>query len=575
MQYKSKRQHFDIVRSQLDSERSSFIAHWRDIADHILPRRARFTLPDANKGDKKNQKIIDSTATLAARTLRSGMMSGITSPARPWFRLTTTDPELAEFGSVKNWLDIVQNRMMTSYLRSNLYNILPIMYGDLGVFGTAPVSIEEDLTGDVFHAKSFPVGSYMIAKDFKGKVNTFIRDFRMTVAQIIETFAEYDPITKKPIWDNISTHVRNLYDQGNYEAWIDICHIIMPNRFHNDAKGLAKFKKYISVYYEMGTGYDSGKDSDIFLRESGYDYFPILCPRWEVTGEDVYGTSCPGMESLGDIKQLQHGERRIMEAVDKIIRPPMTGPTSLKNTVVSTLPGEITYTDVSGEGKGLRPVHEVQFRIQEMEAKQAQIRNRIQRAFYEDLFLMLANTDRRQITAREIDERHEEKLLALGPVLEQLNQDFLDPLTDIAFDIHLRQGLIPLPPQELAGMELKVEYISIMAQAQKMLGVSGVERFTGFIGNMAQVDPSVLKKIKPEQIVDVYADMMSIPPSIVRTDEEVQLIKAQEAAAMQAQQQMAMMQQGSQIAKNLAQSPLNKDAALGAIIDTANTGRIV
>ena len=575
MIYKSKRQHFDIIKNQLESERASFLSHWRDISDHILPRRSRFSLAEANRGEKKNQKIIDSTATLAARTLRSGMMSGITSPARPWFRLTTPDSELSEFGPVKRWLDIVQNRMTTSYLKSNLYNTLPIMYGDLGVFGTAPVSIEEDLTGDVLLTKSFPVGSYSIAKDDKGKVNTFFREFRMTVAQVVDTFAKYDSKTGKPNWDNISIHIKNLYDTANYEAWIDVSHIIMPNRDHDMSRAQPKFKKFLSYYYESGTSYDLKGYEDTYLRESGYDYFPILCPRWETTGEDVYGTTCPGMEALGDIKQLQHGERRIMEAVDKMIRPPMTGPSSLKQTVVSTLPGEITYADSTQTGQGLRPVFQVQFQIQEMEMKQAQVRSRIQRAFYEDLFLMLANTDRRQITAREIDERHEEKLLALGPVLEQLNQDFLDPLTDIAFDIHVRQGLIPPAPPELHGVNLKVEYISIMAQAQKMLGVSGVERFTGFVGQMASVDPNVLKKIKPEQIVDVYADMMSVPSSIIRTDEEVEAIKQAEAAQQQQMQQMAMMQQQAQVAKDLSQTSLEKDKALGAILETANSGRIV
>jgi hypothetical protein len=476
---------------------------------------------------------------------------------------------------VKRWLDIVQNRMTTSYLKSNLYNTLPIMYGDLGVFGTAPVSIEEDLTGDVLLTKSFPVGSYSIAKDDKGKVNTFFREFRMTVAQVVDTFAKYDSKTGKPNWDNISIHIKNLYDTANYEAWIDVSHIIMPNRDHDMSRAQPKFKKFLSYYYESGTSYDLKGYEDTYLRESGYDYFPILCPRWETTGEDVYGTTCPGMEALGDIKQLQHGERRIMEAVDKMIRPPMTGPSSLKQTVVSTLPGEITYADSTQTGQGLRPVFQVQFQIQEMEMKQAQVRSRIQRAFYEDLFLMLANTDRRQITAREIDERHEEKLLALGPVLEQLNQDFLDPLTDIAFDIHVRQGLIPPAPPELHGVNLKVEYISIMAQAQKMLGVSGVERFTGFVGQMASVDPNVLKKIKPEQIVDVYADMMSVPSSIIRTDEEVEAIKQAEAAQQQQMQQMAMMQQQAQVAKDLSQTSLEKDKALGAILETANSGRIV
>jgi hypothetical protein len=185
---------------------------------------------------------------------------------------------------------------------------------------------------------------------------------------------------------------------------------------------------------------------------------------------------------------------------------------------------------------------------------------------------MLANTDRRQITAREIEERHEEKLLALGPVLEQLNQDLLDPMTDIVFDIHVKQGLIPPPPQELQGIDLKVEYISIMAQAQKLLGVSAIERFTGFAGQVAGVDPSVLDKIKTDQILDVYADTISLPPSIVRTDEEVAEIRSQRARQQQMAQQAQMEMQAAKTAKDLSQTDLSEDKALGAMLGLANAG---
>lgn len=576
----TKRQRLEILRSQLENERSSFISHWRDLADYILPRRAEFQLSDNNRGEKKNQKIIDNTATLAARTLASGMMSGVTSPARPWFRLTTPDPELAEYGPVKEWLHIVASRMATSFLRSNLYNTLPTLYKDVGVFGTAPIIVEEDFR-DVFRTQSFPVGSYMVAKDYRGVVNVFMREFRMTVRQLLEMFGKRDPITGKPVWDNFSTYVRDLYDNGNMEAWIDVVHAIYPNEDYVPQSGNNKQKKFSSCYYERGTSGQCGSgrhissEDNTFLRESGYDYFPVLCPRWEVTGQGVYGNNCPGMEALGDIKQLQLGEKRIMQAVDKMINPPMVGPSVLRTQKASILPGDITFVDVREGTGGFRPAHEVNFRIQEMEQKQAQVRERINDAFFVNLLLMLANTDRRQITATEIEARNEEKLLALGPVLEQLNQDLLDPLIDITFDFHLKNGLIPPPPEELQGENLKVEYISIMAQAQKLISIGAVERFTGFVGNMAGVVPSVLQKINSDQLVDVMADILSVPPSLVKTDEEVAKIRQAEAQAAQQQQQAMMMQQGAATAKDLSQIPMEEDSALTELLNQANAGSLV
>lgn len=573
----TKRQQFEILRAQLENERSSFLPHWRDLGDFILPRRPRFTVTDVNRGDRRNQKIIDSTATLAARTLRSGMMAGVTSPARPWFRLSMPDPHLAEFGPVKEWLHVVSQRMATIFLRSNLYNALPVIYGDIGVFATSAMAIEEDFQEGI-RAYAFPVGSYMIANNDRLKVDVFMREFRMTVRQLVQRFGERDPRTGKPIWDNFSTHVRNLWDQGHYEAWIDVVHVIKPNEEYNPDRLNAKFKKYTSCYYERGSlgpnqgNYMGGEDK--YLKESGYDYFPILCPRWEVTGEDVYGTECPGMAALGDIKQLQHGERRSAQAIDKMVNPPMVGPPELRTQKASIIAGDITYLSERDGQKGFRPAHEINPRIQELEGKQDQVRNRIQRAFYEDLFLMLANSDRRQITAREIEERHEEKLLALGPVLEQLNQDLLDPLIDVTFDMMQRQGMIPEPPDEIQEMDLKVEYISIMAQAQKLVGLAGIERFAGFAGQIIAASPEAADKVDTDQILDVYGDLTSVPPGVVRSDEQVAEMRAQRAEAQQRQQQAEMLPAAAGTAKTLSETDVSGDNALTRMIQQAQAGQL-
>jgi hypothetical protein len=554
--YKSKRHQLEALRSQLYNELTSFIPTFKDLADYVSPRRIRLTGSDVNKGDRRNQKIVDSTATLSLRTLQAGMMSGVTSPARPWFRLTTPDPELAEFGPVKEWLHLVQGRMGTSFLRSNLYNSLPTVYGDQGLFATAAMMVEKDKE-NVMHTRVFPVGSYMIAQDSRGRVNVFMREFRMTVRQLVDTFGEKR--NGKYIWDNFSEYVKRQWDECNYETWVDVCHAITPNADYKIGSIVDKEMKFSSSYFERGQTQGNtprGSEENKFLRESGYDYFPVLCPRWEVAGEDVYGTNCPGMVALGDVKMLQVVEKRIAQAIEKMINPPIVAPMSMKNSALTILPGGISYGDMRENGQGFRPAHEVRAPLQEIEQKQIQTRERIRRALFEDLFLMLANSDRRQITAREIDERHEEKLLALGPVLEQLNQDLLDPLIDITFDLHLKQNLIPPPPEELHGVALKVEYVSILAQAQKFVGRAGIDTFAGFCSQIVQLSPPTMDKLNLDQFVDVYADITGVPPTLVRTDEEVAEIRAGRAQEQQQQQQMAMMQQGALAAKDLSQAKL-------------------
>jgi hypothetical protein len=568
----TKRQRLEILRGQLEAERSSFMDFWRDLSNYLLPTRARFTVTEANNGQRKNQKIIDSTASLALRTLRAGMMSGVTSPARPWFRLTAPDPDLSEVSSVKEWLHVVSQRMNTVFGKSNLYNVLPILYGDLGGFGTSCMYVEEDFE-DVVRFHSFPIGSYMIAKDSKGKVNTFFREFRMTVRQLIEKFGQ-DEETGEIIWERFSTHVKNQYENGQLETWIDVCHVIYPNDEFNPNLLHSKYKRFASCYYETGgsgkTSYlTQGVDDDRYLSEKGYDYFPVFCPRWEVTGEDVYATECPGMTALGDVKALQLMHKRKAQAIEKMVNPPLVGPSALRNQKTSLLPGDVTYLDTAGNSQQLRPIHEVNFRINELLLDIEAHQNRIQRAFFEDLFLMLSQSNRREITAREIEERHEEKLLALGPVLEQLNQDLLDPLIDITFAIMLKRGHIPEPPEELQGVALRVEYISVMAQAQKLAGISGMERFASFVGQMVQLtgDTTVLDKIDSDQFIDRYADRLSVDPDIVRSDEKVAEIRQSRAQASQAAQTAEVIKQGAGTIKDLSQTDMSGDNALSRMID--------
>lgn len=540
----NKRKLYEMTRSQLWLERSTFDAQYRDLNDYILPRRLRAYTTDRNKGDRRNLKIIDSTATFAARTLRAGMHSGFTSPARPWLKLTTPDPSLAEYGAVKEWLSTVTNRMLTVFHATNLYNMLPILYGDMGVFATGTMGVMED-DDDLLRCYSYPVGSYAIGVDDRGLISTFVREYETTVINVVKEFL-LNKRTNEIDWSMASRALRNCWDNQQYQAAVKVCWIVNPNIDADPKKYQAKFKPFYSCWFEFGQD-----DQEHFLRESGFDDFPVIAGRWERTGEDAYGTDCPGMTCIGDIKQLQTGEKRSLQAVEKMINPPLQGPTSIRNQKASLLPGDLTYIDLREGQKGLTPIHETQFALDAMEMKQQGCRYRVQRAFYEDLFLMMATMDQRKgvqpPTATEVAERHEEKLLALGPVTEGTNDDVLDRLVDRAYKMMDRAGLIPPAPDELHNVKLKVEYISLLAQAQKLVGVQGHERFVNFAIQVGTVFPKALHKININKVIEDEADMLGVDPKILVPDDQA------DASYDQAQQQ-AMMLEKAKAAHSAAQT---------------------
>jgi hypothetical protein len=538
----------------LRSERSSFIEHWQEITSFISPRTARYLRSERNRGEKVHQNIINETATIASRTLESGLMAGMSSPARPWFVLGPPDPGMKEYGPVKEWIDQVTRLMREVFTRSNIYSILPMAYSNLGDYGTAAFGLLED-DREVIRAYPFPIGSYVLDCNDRMNVDTLIREYTMTVRQLVTKFG----------LENVSMAVRNLWDRGNYGAYVPIVHAMEPNFAALPGKLNSRDKPFLSVYYEVGA------ERDKPLRVMGFDEFPSLAPRWSVNGEDVYGTRCPGMLALGSVKALQLEERRKYQGIDKLVNPAMNVDAAARNFGTDFMPGGVTYIPGLNQSPnaGARPVYEINPHVEALMNDIEKVEYRIKRCYYEDLMLMLATSDNSQMTAREVEERHQEKLLVLGPMMEQSNDDLFDPLIDRAFNIMLRRGMFPPPPQELMGQPLRVEYISIMAQAQKLIGVASVERFVGFVGNMIGVFPEVRHKIDALQIVDEYGEMLGVSSKIIVPDDVVQgklVAEAQASQSAQMMEAMPAMAQGANAAKSLSETDVSGVNALTRLL---------
>lgn len=560
-----RRSTYSSLADALLQNRTSFDGHWREIADFMMPRRVRVNQPDdRNRGDKRNRNIIDSTGRFAARTLSSGLHAGLTSPARPWLKLSTPDPDLAEFGPVREWLHVVTSRLLVIFATTNLYNVLPLCYGDLGLFGTGAVGIVEDEL-DIFRAFSYPVGSYALDLDRRGLVSTFCRGYELSVRQVVEEFAVRED-GRSIDWSKVSAHVKTQWDKSAYTTPVKVTWLVKPNDQGDRSRLPARYLPFSSCYWET----DNAEVP--FLKETGFRTFPFMCPRWDITGEDIYGTDCPGMTALGDVKQLQIQQRQKGNLIKKSLDPPVTGPSSLRNQKVSLLPGDLTVVDTREGMQGLRPIHEVRLDgLQWLSADMSEVQFRIKRAFYEDLFLMMAHADEQmgaaRPTAREIDERHEEKLINLGPALERFNDELLDRLIDRTYELMERSGFIPPPPAEVHGVRLRVEYISILSQAQKLAGIIAQDRLLQTVVGMTAIWKDAADRIDIDQLIDNYIEQLGTDPRVLRSKEDADALRAdraqQEQAAAGAEQALTL----AKAAQAASQAPLGgQSTALGQIV---------
>ena len=199
------------------------------------------------------------------------------------------------------------------------------------------------------------------------------------------------------------------------------------------------------------------------------------------------------------------------------------------------------------------------------------VRGRINSAFYSDLFMMISEQNQ-AMTATEVAERHEEKMLMLGPVVERLNNELLDPLLETVFERLLIAGLLPPPPPELAGHDLNIEYVSMLAQAQKAIAVNGIDRFVSNLGQIAAVKPTVLDKFDADYWADVYSDKLGLDPALIVSGQQLALIRQQRAAQAQQAQQQTALQQASDTLKNLGQTSAEPGTVAGNVLQGLRGG---
>lgn len=520
----------------LKKEREPYMTQWLEISEHITPSRGRFLIgKNRNESRSRWNRIVDSSAVRAANILAAGLMSGMTDPSSQWFALTTGTPNLDEAQAVKVWLDQVQRIMEMAFTRTNTYQALHQGWRDVGTYGVMAMVIAED-DREVFHCYPLSVGEYAIGVDDRGVPDTLYRRFTMTAAQLVARFGR----------SKLSADVLRNFDAGQVDHEYKLIHAIEPRFDRQYGKRDSRNMPWRSVIIQI----DSDGTKDGILEESGFNEFPCVVGRWGASASDVYSEESPGMVALGDVRQLQHEQKQKGNSIDYIVNPPLIMPTAARDNEDDFEPGGRIYLDAPAQKDAVQSAWQVQMDINALRQDIAEVQQRINQAFSVDMFLMLSGQQMGKMTATEVAERHEEKLMMLGPVLSRLNNEVLKPLIERTFSILYRAGQLPPAPPELAGVELSIEYTSMLARSQRAIRANSLDQFLQRIGQVAQFDPNVLAKIDSFRIVDEYADYLSVAPSVVvPTEQAQQKIEAQQQAQQQAQQAEQMQQAADAVSK--------------------------
>jgi hypothetical protein len=530
-------------KGKLKAQRGSWETHWQDLSNYVLPNSADFNLK-RSRGDKRTTLLYDSTGVHANEMLAAGLHGMLTNPASNWFslRVKNDSQDTGSSSEAKQWLEDTTNVVLSEIAAPSVAfpSHIHEYYLSLCSIGTACMFVGEPSTREGISFRAIHIDEIFIAENADGIIDTVFRSFKMTVRQIVQKWGE----------ESLSPRIKRMYEKQEFDKEIDLLHCVYPRDDVDKGKRAATMLPVASVYIDE-------KENHV-LAEGGFHEMPYMVSRWSKTVGEVFGRS-PAMTALPDIKMLQEIMKTTIKAAQKVVDPPLLVPDDGVLGPIRTIPGGLNYYRASS-GARIEPLltgGNIGISYEMM----TDLRDRIRTTFFLD---QLQFQGAPRMTATEVVERTERTLRLLGPTLGRLQSEFLGPMIERIYGVLSRAGRLPGPPESIAEQELKIEYVSPLARAQRQSETQGIMRTLEFIGPIAGMDPQAAQVIKGADTVRHVAELNGVPPMLLKSNEELmEEAKAQQEAQaaqqqmMQGAQVMDMMQKGANVAKTAGDAGLS------------------
>ena len=512
----------------LVGKRSPYEQDWRDCFDMTFPVRGNgfqsATSTDTARG--KNAARLDSTGTDSARTLASGLMGGITPANSRWFGLDVGD----ETDEERQWLDdaadtIWQNIHAANFDAAGFECCLDVVAAGWFVLFT---DLNREIGGG-YAFEQWPLAECFISSTRQdGRADTIYRKYCMTAQQAVEHF------TKRG--GKVSDKLHQKAMDKPYEN-VELVRVIEPRQLYVPGSKLSKNMPFMSCDIEV--------DGKHVILEQGFEEFPCAVPRWTMIPGSVYAVG-PAFDALPDMLELNELVRMEKAAADLAIAGMWIAEDDgvLNPKTVKVGPRKIIVANSVDSMKELKSGadFQVSFTIK------AQLQAQIRRTLMAD---QLQPQDGPQMTATEVHVRVGLIRQLLGPVYGRLQSEYLQPFVERCFGLALRAGALGQPPQSLRGRQFHVRYISPLARAQRLEDVVAMDRLETGLLTKAQTQPGLLDIYDWEEADRLRAQYLGVPGKLMRSDDDIKMIRdARQEAAQEAEQKQAMAQQVEAQAKN-------------------------
>ena len=529
--------HFEYLKGN----RSTWERHWQELAEYVLPHRSDFT-SKRSLGEERLEMAFEGTAMRALKRFASQIHNVFTPMGAEWFKLTTGITQIDQNRDVQLWLEnatkIIKHHI--SRPSSNFHSAVFQYYLEAGAFGTGIIFVE-DIPGIGPRYRNFPLSDCILAAGGEMEIDTVYRLYKQTPKDLVSRYAPEtlpEDIVKKGYGDKM------LED-------IDVVHLVTPSWTLREFLPEKWEKPYVAITYL--------KDKKHVIQIGGYDEMPYICARWERSDREIYGRG-PAWEVLPDMRLMNEVEKVYLKGVQKAIAPPMFVPDSGLLDPLDTTPDAINYYNVGIGGKDMIFPAPNAGRVEYAQELSAKLINSIKEGFFLDVLELPGPTapdgDVMRFSATEVSVRMRQRMPVLGPLLARQETEFLDPLIRRTVNILMRSMLLGEMPPILQEVGYRIEYLNPISISLRSGEVNSMVQLFEMIMPLAQIDQTIPMYFDTQRILKNTAEVLQVPPSNLRSEEEVQEIIQRQ----QQQQQIAMEQQQAQVAAQVDERQANAQA---------------
>ena len=514
------------------SARRNFESYWQTLHDYFYIESADVNKTYSQGNELDPSFLWDSTTLEAADVFASGFMNYLTPPTSHWSRLRHRNSEMSANKAIGDFFEDVMSEVNYALNRSNFYDQMFPAYKSSGVYGTACLFEEEDIEDDIrFH--NMPLKQVAIVEDARGRVCKFFIEFEYTAEQAAGRWGE----------EALSTALKEEIKEGKGHTKKHKFLLFIGERYAREIQKTDKKNLPIEAVWIDVEGRS-------IIEESGYNEFPAFCHRFDKRPNVAWGFS-PAMKALPFARLLNAIAKTNLRAMMKHTDPPIAVPNNAFIAPFNMNPRAINVykKDMMQDGRDIFAFGnfgDPQVGLAGIEYYSMKVKI----LMYHDVFLAFSNITK-DMNNPEIMERINEKMTMLGPAVGRYLDEVISPIVHRTISILGRRGKLPPPPEELMmSPGYEIDFIGVLAQAQRRTELTTLTTGLTMIGQMAQFSPEVLDKIDPDKVTDEVWAITGAPIKVLRDDDEIKQIREGRAEAAMKQQELATIHAGSEIAKN-------------------------